>query len=74
MVLFLEFHTKILAKIRSQANKWREKQTKILKIENKRNRIEMRQDFYLAFYRLIEHELIMHIISQSVSDVQRMQF
>lgn len=42
--------------------------------KNKRNRIEMRQDFYLAFYRLIEHELIMHIISQSVSDVQRMQF
>lgn len=33
----------------------------------------MRQGFYLAFYRLIEHEL-MHIISQSVSDVQQMQF
>lgn len=44
-----------------------------LKIKTEKNRIEMRQDFYLAFYGLIEHEL-MHIISQSVSDVQRMQF
>lgn len=42
MVLFLEFHTKILAKIRSQANKWREKQTKILKIKTKE--IELKWD------------------------------